>query len=71
MNLLAPCFSDIVIVLRGHFGCRIGLFYLQDLQVIYYGLQGMEALTPYRDSVLRTIAKTARYERHEANDVLY
>jgi Rap guanine nucleotide exchange factor 2 len=44
---------------------------LQDLQVIYYGLQGMEALSPYRDSVLRSIAKTARYERHEANDVLY
>ncbi|XP_069681189.1 rap guanine nucleotide exchange factor 6-like [Periplaneta americana] len=44
---------------------------LQDMQVIYYGLQGMEALSPYRDSVLRSISKTARYERHEANDVLY
>lgn len=43
----------------------------QDMQIIYYGLQGMEALSPYRDSVLRSIAKTARYERHEANDVLY
>jgi Rap guanine nucleotide exchange factor 2 len=41
------------------------------MQVIYYGLQGMEALSSCRDSVLRSIAKAARYERHEANDVLY
>ncbi|XP_063217155.1 rap guanine nucleotide exchange factor 6-like [Bacillus rossius redtenbacheri] len=44
---------------------------LQDLQIIYYGLQGTEALSPYRDSVLRALCKTVRYERHEANDVLY
>ncbi|XP_067008888.1 rap guanine nucleotide exchange factor 2 [Anabrus simplex] len=31
----------------------------------------MEALSPYRDSVIRAMCKTVRYERHQANDVLY
>ncbi|CAI6363494.1 unnamed protein product [Macrosiphum euphorbiae] len=44
---------------------------LQDLQIIYYGLQSLEALYTYRDSALRTLCKTVRYEHHEANDVLY
>ncbi|XP_025420173.1 rap guanine nucleotide exchange factor-like [Sipha flava] len=44
---------------------------LQDLQIIYYGLQSLEALYTYRDSSLRTLCKTVKYERHEANDVLY
>ncbi|XP_039276653.1 rap guanine nucleotide exchange factor 6-like [Nilaparvata lugens] len=44
---------------------------LQDLQIIYYGLHGLEALSPYRDSTLRSLCKTVRYERHDANDVLY
>ncbi|KAL1459972.1 hypothetical protein WDU94_011914 [Cyamophila willieti] len=42
-----------------------------DLQIIYYGLHGLEALAPYRDSVLRSLCKLVRYERHSANDVLY
>ncbi|XP_058804685.1 rap guanine nucleotide exchange factor-like isoform X2 [Phymastichus coffea] len=44
---------------------------LQDLQFIYYGLLGLEALRPCRDSVLRQLCKTVRYERHHANHVLY
>uniref|UniRef100_A0A8D8PXE9 Rap guanine nucleotide exchange factor 6 n=1 Tax=Cacopsylla melanoneura TaxID=428564 RepID=A0A8D8PXE9_9HEMI len=44
---------------------------LQDLQIIYYGLHGLESLAPYRDSVLRSLCKLVRYERHSANDVLY
>ncbi|XP_046668061.1 rap guanine nucleotide exchange factor 6 isoform X3 [Homalodisca vitripennis] len=44
---------------------------LQDVQIIYYGLHGLESLSPYRDSVLRSLCKTVRYERHDANDVLY
>ncbi|KAI5738620.1 hypothetical protein M8J77_009277 [Diaphorina citri] len=44
---------------------------LQDLQIIYYGLHGLEALAPYRDSVLRSLCRVVRYERHQANDVLY
>ncbi|XP_066903454.1 rap guanine nucleotide exchange factor 6 isoform X8 [Halyomorpha halys] len=44
---------------------------LQDLQIIYYGLHGLEALSHYRDSVLRSLCKSVRYERHLANDVLY
>ncbi|GLV34005.1 PDZ domain-containing guanine nucleotide exchange factor [Carabus blaptoides fortunei] len=44
---------------------------LQDLQVIYYGLSGLEALTTLRDSALRSLCKVVRYERHQANDVLY
>ncbi|XP_070526407.1 rap guanine nucleotide exchange factor 6 isoform X2 [Cardiocondyla obscurior] len=44
---------------------------LQDLQIIYYGLLGLEALRPCRDSVLRGLCKIVRYERHHANHVLY
>lgn len=44
---------------------------LQDLQVIYYGLSGLEALQTLRDSSLRTLCKIVRYEKHQANDVLY
>ncbi|XP_011309778.1 rap guanine nucleotide exchange factor 6 isoform X5 [Fopius arisanus] len=44
---------------------------LQDLQIIYYGLLGLEALRPCRDSLLRELCKIVRYERHHANDVLY
>ena len=43
----------------------------QDLQIIYYGLLGLEALRPCRDSVLRGLCKIVRYERHHANHVLY
>ncbi|GLG96458.1 Uncharacterized protein GBIM_03436 [Gryllus bimaculatus] len=43
----------------------------QELQVIHYGLQGLEALACYRDSLLRALCRTVRYERHDANDVLY
>ncbi|XP_066148649.1 rap guanine nucleotide exchange factor 6 isoform X4 [Euwallacea fornicatus] len=44
---------------------------LQDLQVIYYGLSGLEALQSLRDSSLRALCKVVRYEKHLANDVLY
>ncbi|KAG5898056.1 hypothetical protein JTB14_001763 [Gonioctena quinquepunctata] len=44
---------------------------LQDLQVIYYGLSGLEALQTLRDSSLRALCKAVRYEKHLANDVLY
>ncbi|XP_078039391.1 rap guanine nucleotide exchange factor 6 isoform X4 [Augochlora pura] len=44
---------------------------LQDLQIIYYGLLGLEALRPCRDSILRGLCKVVRYERHHANHVLY
>ncbi|XP_060519403.1 rap guanine nucleotide exchange factor 6 isoform X4 [Cylas formicarius] len=44
---------------------------LQDLQVIYYGLSGLEALQTLRDSSLRALCKVVRYERRMANDVLY
>ncbi|KAK9736135.1 Ras association (RalGDS/AF-6) domain [Popillia japonica] len=44
---------------------------LQDLQVIYYGLSGLEALQTLRDSALRSLCKVVRYEKHHANDVLY
>lgn len=44
---------------------------LQDLQLIYYGLSGLEALAALRDSALRSLCKLVRYEKHQANDVLY
>ncbi|KAH0568895.1 hypothetical protein KQX54_021591 [Cotesia glomerata] len=44
---------------------------IKDLQIIYYGLLGLEALRPCRDSILRGLCKIVRYERHYANHVLY
>ncbi|XP_017778283.1 PREDICTED: rap guanine nucleotide exchange factor-like [Nicrophorus vespilloides] len=44
---------------------------LEDLQVIYYGLSGLEALQTLRDSALRALCHIVRYEKHQANDVLY
>ncbi|CAH1955348.1 unnamed protein product [Acanthoscelides obtectus] len=44
---------------------------LHDLQLIYYGLSGLEALQTLRDHQLRRLCKYARYERRQANDVLY
>ncbi|KAL3284268.1 hypothetical protein HHI36_018429 [Cryptolaemus montrouzieri] len=44
---------------------------LQDIQNIYYGLCGLEALQTLRDSSLRTLCKVVRYEKHAADDVLY
>ncbi|KAK9885866.1 hypothetical protein WA026_013743 [Henosepilachna vigintioctopunctata] len=44
---------------------------LQDIQNIYYGLCGLEALQTLRDSTLRTLCKVVRYEKHVADDILY
>uniref|UniRef100_A0AAY4E610 Rap guanine nucleotide exchange factor 2 n=1 Tax=Denticeps clupeoides TaxID=299321 RepID=A0AAY4E610_9TELE len=43
-----------------------------DLNVIVYSyLHGMEALSNLREHQLRMMCETVRYERHEANEVLY
>uniref|UniRef100_A0A1B0CL52 Cyclic nucleotide-binding domain-containing protein n=1 Tax=Lutzomyia longipalpis TaxID=7200 RepID=A0A1B0CL52_LUTLO len=44
---------------------------LQDLQLIYYGLRSLEPLSNLRDSVLRSLCKVVRYERHNVNEILY
>lgn len=44
---------------------------LQDLQLIQCALTGLDALAGCRDATLRTLSRTARLERHQANDVLY
>ncbi|XP_031424828.1 rap guanine nucleotide exchange factor 2-like isoform X4 [Clupea harengus] len=43
----------------------------QDLEVVYSYLHGMEALSNLREHQLRIMCETVRYERHEANEVLY
>nr|XP_056711217.1 rap guanine nucleotide exchange factor 2 isoform X4 [Euleptes europaea] len=43
----------------------------QDLEVVYSYLHGMEALSNLREHQLRMMCETVRYERHEANEVLY
>ena len=45
--------------------------FLQDLQIIYYGLQGLEVFSTHHDNSVRSLSRTVRYEKHEANDVLY
>ncbi|XP_030835372.1 rap guanine nucleotide exchange factor 2 isoform X4 [Strongylocentrotus purpuratus] len=42
-----------------------------DLQCIFAHLHDLEALRSLREPAIREIAKTVRYERHEANDILY
>lgn len=44
---------------------------LQELQIIYYGLHGLDATAAYRDSVLRALCKIVRYEKYSANIVLF
>uniref|UniRef100_A0A671M5A9 Rap guanine nucleotide exchange factor 2 n=1 Tax=Sinocyclocheilus anshuiensis TaxID=1608454 RepID=A0A671M5A9_9TELE len=44
---------------------------LQDLQIVYSYLHGMEALSNLREHQLRLMCETVRYEQHEANEVLY
>uniref|UniRef100_A0A3B3Q5N0 Rap guanine nucleotide exchange factor 2 n=1 Tax=Paramormyrops kingsleyae TaxID=1676925 RepID=A0A3B3Q5N0_9TELE len=43
----------------------------QDLEIVYSYLHGMEALSNLREHQLRMMCETVRYERHEANAVLY
>ncbi|XP_055081026.1 rap guanine nucleotide exchange factor 2 isoform X4 [Periophthalmus magnuspinnatus] len=43
----------------------------QDLEIVYSYLHGMEALSNLREHQLRVMCETVRYERHEANEVLY
>uniref|UniRef100_A0A8C8MM47 Rap guanine nucleotide exchange factor 2 n=1 Tax=Oncorhynchus tshawytscha TaxID=74940 RepID=A0A8C8MM47_ONCTS len=42
-----------------------------DLEIVYSYLHGMEALSNLREHQLRIMCETVRYERHEANEVLY
>uniref|UniRef100_A0A665V9L2 Rap guanine nucleotide exchange factor 2 n=1 Tax=Echeneis naucrates TaxID=173247 RepID=A0A665V9L2_ECHNA len=46
-------------------------FPLQDLEIVYSYLHGMEALSNLREHQLKIMCETVRYERHEANEVLY
>uniref|UniRef100_A0A8C7GZG8 Rap guanine nucleotide exchange factor 2 n=1 Tax=Oncorhynchus kisutch TaxID=8019 RepID=A0A8C7GZG8_ONCKI len=41
------------------------------MPIVYSYLHGMEALSNLREHQLRIICETVRYERHEANEVLY
>ncbi|XP_019377276.1 PREDICTED: rap guanine nucleotide exchange factor 2 isoform X14 [Gavialis gangeticus] len=43
----------------------------QDLEIVYSYLHGMEALSNLREHQFRLMCETVRYERHEANEVLY
>uniref|UniRef100_A0A673LL77 Rap guanine nucleotide exchange factor 2 n=1 Tax=Sinocyclocheilus rhinocerous TaxID=307959 RepID=A0A673LL77_9TELE len=42
-----------------------------DLEIVYSYMHGMEALSNLREHQLRIMCETVRYERHEANEVLY
>ncbi|XP_066487762.1 rap guanine nucleotide exchange factor 2 isoform X6 [Tiliqua scincoides] len=44
---------------------------ISDLEIVYSYLHGMEALSNLREHQLRLMCETVRYERHEANEVLY
>ncbi|XP_026287919.1 rap guanine nucleotide exchange factor 2 isoform X4 [Frankliniella occidentalis] len=44
---------------------------LHDLQLIQGALTGLDAFAGCREVTLRAVSRTARLERHQANDVLY
>lgn len=43
----------------------------QDLDTIYHGLQELPAFSKLRDSALRSLCAMVRYQRSDANDILY
>lgn len=43
----------------------------QDLDIIYHGLQELPAFAKLRDSALRSLCAMVRYQRSDANDILY
>ncbi|XP_022246938.1 rap guanine nucleotide exchange factor 6-like isoform X4 [Limulus polyphemus] len=43
----------------------------EDLKILYTHLHGMGALSSLREASLRSLCKTVRYEKHDANDILY
>ena len=43
----------------------------EDLDLIYRGLQELPAFTKLRDSALRSLCAMVRYQRSDANDILY
>uniref|UniRef100_UPI00358EF76C rap guanine nucleotide exchange factor 2-like isoform X2 n=1 Tax=Myxine glutinosa TaxID=7769 RepID=UPI00358EF76C len=43
----------------------------QDLELIYFYLHGMEALSNLRELQLRSLCKRVRYEQNDANHILY
>ena len=57
--------------------CRPYLLHLltkllfEDLDLIYRGLQELPAFTKLRDSALRSLCAMVRYQRSDANDILY
>lgn len=59
--------------MRGSQGCdsNRGAEPIKDLEIVYSYLHGMEALSNLREHQLRLMCETVRYERHEANEVLY
>ena len=44
---------------------------LQDINRIWMSLRPMGAFGLLRDTALRSLCRIVRYERHDANDILY
>ncbi|XP_029815324.1 uncharacterized protein LOC115307424 [Manacus vitellinus] len=63
--------SATTFLLLTNFGGRRGINANWDLEIVYSYLHGMEALSNLREHQLRMMCETVRYERHEANEVLY
>lgn len=43
----------------------------QDLKLIYSYMHVLEAVSSLKEANIRALCKTVRYERHDANDILY
>ncbi|CAN7992212.1 unnamed protein product, partial [Ixodes pacificus] len=43
----------------------------QDLKLIYSYIHVLEALSSLKEANIRALCRTVRYERHDANDILY
>lgn len=43
----------------------------QDLKLIYSYMHVLEAVSSLKEANIRALCKTVRYERHDADDILY
>lgn len=43
----------------------------QDLKLIYSYMHVLEAVSSLKEASIRALCKTVRYERHDADDILY
>ena len=71
LRLEAISYIEYGVVVGVLYYSSLSLKYLQDLDIIYHGLHQLPAFSKLRDSALRSLCGMVRYQRCDANDILY